>query len=164
MARSIRYGAPFVFAAFAWASPGLAQESAVAKNPVQINPPGSYEGVKPGGNEPPPLKATPNSSTTLITWPGFQMRPDGGSRVFIQSTAALSHSISQKGNLLLIDLGSAKVSGETNQFALYTRFFNTPVVRAQLKPGARAVLEIELRAAARERRARGGCRRRLHFL
>jgi hypothetical protein len=147
MARSIRHGAPFVFAAFVWASPGFAQQSAVAKAPLQINPPGSYEGVKPGGNEPPPVRATPNSSTTLITWPGFQMRPDGGSRVFIQSTAPLSHSVSQKGNLLLIDLGSAKVSGETNQFALYTRFFNTPVVRAQLKPGARATLEIELRAS-----------------
>jgi len=124
MARSIRHGAPFVFAAFVWASPALAQESAVAKSPLQVNPPGSYEGVKPGGSEAPPVKATPNATPTQITWPGFQMRADGGSRVFIQSTAALTTSVSQKGNLLLIDLGPAKVSGETNQFALYTRFLS----------------------------------------
>jgi hypothetical protein len=114
---------------------------------VQINPPGSYEGVKPGGSEPPPVPgATPNTTPAQITWPGFQMRPDGSSRVFIQSTSPLTHAISQQGKLLFIDLGEAKVSGETNQFALYTRFFNTPVVRAQLKPGKRVVLELELRA------------------
>jgi hypothetical protein len=156
MARSTRPGVPYLLAACVWASPALAQddsyqsgslsESAPGRGPVQINPPGSYEGVKPGGSEPPPVAATPNSTPTQITWPGFQMRPDGSSRVFVQSTSPLTHAISQQGKLLFIDLGEAKVSGETNQFALYTRFFNTPVVRAQLKPGKRAVLEIELRA------------------
>jgi hypothetical protein len=156
MARSIRHGFSFALAACVWAQPALAQddgyqsgslsESAPSKNPVQINPPGSYEGVKPGGAEAPPVPATPNSTPTQITWPGFQMRPDGSSRVFIQSTSPLSHSASQQGKLLIIDLGEATVSGETNQFALYTRFFNTPVVRAQLKPGKRVVLELELRA------------------
>jgi hypothetical protein len=164
MARSIRHGAPFVFAAFVWASPGLAQESAVAKNPLQINPPGSYEGVKPGGNQPPPVKATPNTTPTQITWPGFQMRPDGGSRVFIQSTSPLSTAVSQKGKMLFIDLGAAKVSGETNQFALYTRFFNTPVVRAQLKSGARAILEIELRSAVQPNISTEQAASGFHFL
>jgi hypothetical protein len=157
MARSTRHGVPLLLAACVWASPALAQdddgyqsgslsESAPGRGPVQINPPGSYEGVKPGGSEPPPVPAVPNSTPVQITWPGFQMRPDGSSRVFIQSTSPLTHATSQQGKLLFIDLGEAKVSGETNQFALYTRFFNTPVVRAQLKPGKRAVLEIELRA------------------
>jgi hypothetical protein len=146
MARSIRHGVPFVLAACVWVSPTYAQDVS-AKGPVVVHPPGTYEGVQPGGNQPPPVPATPNSSPALITWPGFQMRPDGSSRVFIQSTSPIGHTVSQKGNLLLIDLGDARVSGETNQFALYTRFFNTPVVRAQLKPGPRAVLEIELRAS-----------------
>lgn len=159
MARPIQRGVPLILAACVWAAPALAQddgyqsgslsesEPTVANRPVQINPPGSYEGVKPGGNQPPPVPAVPNATPTQITWPGFQMRPDGSSRVFVQSTSPLTHSISQQGNMLLLDLGEAKVSGETNQFALYTRFFNTPVVRAQLKPGKRVVLEIELRAA-----------------
>lgn len=146
MARSIRQGVPLLFAAFVWASPAHAQDGS-AKGPVIVHPPGTYEGVQPGGNQAPPVPATPNTSPALITWPGFQMRPDGSSRVFIQSTSPITHSLSQKGNLLLIDLGPARVSGETNQFALYTRFFNTPVVRAQVKPGPRVVLEIELRAA-----------------
>lgn len=159
MARSIRHAVPLVLAACVWAAPAHAQddgyqsgslsesEPTAAKGPVQINPPGSYEGVKPGGNQPPPVPAVPNTTPTQITWPGFQMRPDGSSRVFLQSTSPLHHSASQQGNMLTLDLGEAKVSGETNQFALYTRFFNTPVVRAQLKPGKRVVLEIELRAA-----------------
>lgn len=165
MACSTRNGAPLVLAAFVWASAAHAQVAGSAKGPVQINPPGSYEGVKPGGNQPPPVAATPNSGANLITWPGFQMRPDGSSRVFVQSTSALTPAVSQQGKLLKIDLGEAKVSGETNQFALYTRFFNTPVVRAQLlKTGARVVLEIELRASvapslSSERAASG-----FHFL
>lgn len=174
MARSNRHGASLIVAACVWAAPAFAQddgyqsgslsESASGKGPVQINPPGSYEGVKPGGSEAPPVPATPNSTPAQITFPGFQMRPDGSSRVFIQSTAPLAHSMTQQGKLLLIDLGDAKVSGETNQFALYTRFFNTPVVRAQLKPGRTVVLELELRATvtpnvSTERAASG-----FHFL
>lgn len=158
MARSIQRGVPIVLAACVWAASALAQddgyqsgslsgsEPSAANRPVQINPPGSYEGVKPGGNQPPPVPAVPNATPTQITWPGFQMRPDGSSRVFLQSTSPLNHSASKQGNLLVLDLGEAKVSGETNRFALYTRFFNTPVVRAQLKPGKRVVLELELRA------------------
>jgi hypothetical protein len=113
-----------------------------------IHPRGTYAGVKPGGNEPPAVAATPSSTPALVTWPGFQMRPDGSSRVFLQSTAPITVTPSQQGNLLRLDLGEIRVSGETNQFALVTRFFDTPVTRVQLKGGKRTVLEIELRAAA----------------
>lgn len=107
---------------------------------------GEYMGVKPGGLEKPPVPATPNSTPAIVTWPGFQMRADGSSRVFLQTTTAVTVTPSQKGNILTLDLGGARVNAETNQFALYTKFFNTPVVRAQVKGGQRGVLEIELRA------------------
>lgn len=112
------------------------------------HPRGVYMGVTPGGPEKPPVPATPNSTPAIVTWPGFQMRADGSSRVFVQTTTPVTVTPSQKGNLLTIDLGGARVNAETNAFALYTRFFNTPVVRAQIKGvGKKSVLEIELRAS-----------------
>ena len=39
------------------------------------------------GEEPPPIPGTkPGSTPPAITWPGFQMQPDGSSRVFVQMT------------------------------------------------------------------------------
>jgi hypothetical protein len=74
------------------------------------------------------------------------MRPDGGSRVFVQLTTPVTTAVQTHGNVLSVDLGGARVGGATNRFPLYTRYFNTPVVRAQLvQKDGRTRLELELR-------------------
>jgi hypothetical protein len=108
---------------------------------------GSYAGVKPGGSELPPIAAKPGSTPAAISWPGFQMQPDGSSRVFLQTTAPLDvHAVLMDGKVVM-ELGDAHVVGETNRFALYTQYFNTPVTRVEIqRTGKRTTLVLTLRA------------------
>jgi hypothetical protein len=108
-----------------------------------------YAGVKPGGDQVPTAMVKPGTTPATITWPGFQMRPDGSSRVFLQSSAPLdTHAAMTSEKLLVVDLGDVRIAGRTNRYPLETRFFNTPVTRVELKrAGKRAVLEITLRAS-----------------
>jgi hypothetical protein len=104
--------------------------------------PGRYAGVKLGGNESPPIASKSGS----ITWPGFQMKPEGGSVVFLQTNALLNVQSSKAEDKLVVDLGEVRVEG-TNRLPLDTRFFNTPVTRVELKRARkRTTLELSLRA------------------
>ncbi|MFI5309225.1 MAG: AMIN domain-containing protein, partial [Polyangiales bacterium] len=113
---------------------------------------GSYAGVKPGGDAPPGnTVAKPGDKPAEITWPGFQMMPDGSSRVFLQTTVPLDTQASMLPNKVVIDLGNVRIVG-TNRFALYTKFFNTPVTRVEIKQAhKRTTLELALRAPAQPR-------------
>ena len=53
---------------------------------------GPYLGVLPGVNNRAPNKPR-RSRRPLITWLGFQMRQDGGSRVFVQGTQTLTYEL-----------------------------------------------------------------------
>jgi hypothetical protein len=108
-----------------------------------------YAGVKPGGDQVPTTLVKPGTTPATITWPGFQTRPDGSSRVFLQSTAQLStHAAMTSDKTLTIDLGDVRIAARTNRYPLFTNFFNTPVTRVELKrAGKRTLLEVTLRAA-----------------
>jgi hypothetical protein len=107
--------------------------------------PGRYAGVKLGGNESPPIASKPGSPVT-VTWPGFQMKPEGGSVVFLQSNAVLNVQSSKAEHKLIVELGEVRVEG-TNRLPLDTHFFNTPVTRVELKRGHKSTrLELSLRA------------------
>lgn len=81
----------------------------------------------------------------MITWPGFQMRQDGTSRVFIQSTNQLTQVTTTAPAKFQVHLPGAKIAGNTNKLPLETRFFNTPVSRVNLevqKDGVTLVLDL----------------------
>jgi hypothetical protein len=114
--------------------------------PAPGHPLGSYAGVVPGAAIAPAVQAPPHAETKpLITWPGFQMRQDGTSRVFIQSTAALTPQPSAAASKFSVYLPGAKVAGNTNRLPLETRFFNTPVSRVNIavqREGVTLVLDM----------------------
>jgi len=112
---------------------------------------GTYAGVVPGTAKqaPPAAKAAKASHGPTITWPGFQMRPDGSSRVFIQSTAPLEPKVlTSAGTKFELQLPRARVAAKTNRLPLDTRFFNTPVTKVSVSTASGgAVVQVELRAA-----------------
>lgn len=111
------------------------------------HPPGTYGGVVPGASSAPAVAVAKSETKSMITWPGFQMRQDGTSRVFIQSTSALTPQPSAAGPRFTVYLPGAKVAGNTNKLPLETRFFNTPVSRVNLEQQRDGVtLVLDLRA------------------
>jgi hypothetical protein len=119
--------------------------SASTSDRVQGHPAGTYTGVAPGGTATPAVGLPAGKSPATITWPGFQMRPDGTSRVFVQSTTPLNPQPSAAPGKYLVFLPGAHVSGGTNRLPLETRFFNTPVMRVSLsvnRDGAQLILDL----------------------
>lgn len=108
--------------------------------------PRPYQGVVPGEGQT-PAHARPRGSAQLLTWPGFQMRPDGASRFFLQLSKAAETSSRQSPGRFEVTVSGAKVRERNNLRPLETRYFNTPVRRAQVerRKGSLAFV-IELRA------------------
>jgi hypothetical protein len=125
---------------------------------------GAYAGVKPGGAAPPGSTAKPGARPTEITWPGFQMQPDGSSRVFLQSTTPIDAQPSFVRNSIQIDLGDVRIVGP-NRWALYTQYFNSPVLRVEIKRAKKhRVLEIALRSPVQPRISSEQASSGYHFL
>jgi hypothetical protein len=125
---------------------------------VQGHPAGTYTGVAPGGSATPAVGVRAGQNPATITWPGFQMRPDGTSRVFIQSTAPMNPQPSAAPGKYLVLLPGARVSGGTNRLPLETRFFNTPVTRVSLsvnRDGAQLILDLRADVAPQLSSERG---------
>jgi hypothetical protein len=108
---------------------------------------GGYSGVAPGSNSVPDGIAAAPGAGALVTWPGFQMLPNGGSRVFIQTSVEVKPDLRREGNTLHLTLNSFALPKGNARLPLDTSFFNTPVksVRAKAKKDA-VVVEVELRA------------------
>jgi hypothetical protein len=118
---------------------------------AEVNEPqhaaGVYMGVVPGAATPPPAAVRVSKAGNTITWPGFQMRPDGSSRVFIQSTARIEPQPTAAAGKFVVHLPGARVAANTNRLPLDTRFFNTPVTKVSLSVDrAGATLALELRS------------------
>lgn len=125
--------------------------------------PGAYTGVKLGSEQAPP-RALKRGKTAAVTWPGFQMRPDGSSCVFLQTTAAVKVEPVRGEHKWTVDLGAVVVEG-TNKLPLDTQFFNTPVTRVALKPARQhTVLELTVRADVQPRVALTQAKNGYHFL
>ncbi|HET8934406.1 MAG TPA: AMIN domain-containing protein [Polyangiales bacterium] len=110
---------------------------------------GTYAGVVPGKAKPAVPPKAPNAKAPLtITWPGFQMQPDGSSRVFIQSNKPLEPKVlkSPDGKFEL-ELPGAHIAAKTNRLPLDTRFFNTPVKKVSVNAArSGAIVQLDLRA------------------
>lgn len=117
---------------------GLPADSVIPDNP--------YEGVTPGTPNPPPRVAQiARAGRTLVTWPGFQMT-SGGSRIFVETSAAVSFQETRGPNRFVVLLRNCKIHTRNNRNPLVTRHFNTPVRTAFLVPRRRDVeLVVELR-------------------
>jgi hypothetical protein len=109
----------------------------------------SYVGVVPGSDALPENLAAAPGGAALVTWPGFQMLPDGGSRVFVQTSTEVTPELKRDGNgdnWQLVLSGVALPQGNARR-PLDTHFFNTPVksVRTHAR-GATVSLLLEMRA------------------
>lgn len=119
----------------------------LVKPELQGHPLGTYAGVVPGESGAPAVPVAKTETKPMITWPGFQMRQDGTSRVFIQSTTALTPQPSSAAQRFSVYLPGAKIAGNTNKLPLETRFFNTPVSRVNIEQQRDGVtLVLDLRA------------------
>ncbi len=123
-----------------------ATEEDAEKPPLVIQQ--NYHGVTPGaGNNLPRVEELRGKAGTWVTWPGFFLRPDGGSRIFLQTTVQVQYQIEQKKKRIVIKLQDAEIFLSNNQNPLVTTHFNTPVKRTFLKKKRKkpAELVIELK-------------------
>ncbi len=121
--------------------------------------PEEYGGVSPGSPTVPPgfrrlLRAGARGarSVPVVTWPGFQMVPNG-SRIFLAMTAQPVVTVTRPAaHQVVYHLESARVFLSNNRRPLITESFETPVQRTFLRTRGRGVdLVIELRADAEPR-------------
>jgi hypothetical protein len=107
----------------------------------------SYHGTVPGmGNALPRIEEIKGKSGNWITWPGFLMRPDGGSRLFIQTTKELTFEKVANKNRVQLQFKDTRVHLNNNRNPLVTVNFNTPLRTAFLKRHAKRVdLVMELK-------------------
>jgi hypothetical protein len=138
-----------------WAAPASAQSDQTAA-PAQ-----GYDGVVPGSEVVPSnLPAAPGSAA-LVTWPGFQMMPGGGSRVFIQTSTAVAPELKRDGEGWQVILpGVALPAGNTRR-PLSTQYFNTPVVSVRTLARGHAVavlltMRAKLQPTVRTERSQNG--------
>lgn len=134
-----------VAAILALAAPSFAQTGSTPAGPHAV---GEYAGVVPGrGNAPPRSRAvrrTPRRGRTarLLTWPGFQARPNGASRFFVQVSDAVQTDVQRTDGRVEVVLRQTRVHLRNSRRPLETRFFNTPVTRATVERRGRHDLAI----------------------
>jgi hypothetical protein len=85
----------------------------------------------------------------VVTWPGFQLRPDGASRFFIQTNGPVVHQVLDERGRIVVRLRDTGIHLTNTRRWLETRYFNTPVTRARIeRRGGDTVLSLDVRAGA----------------
>ncbi|KPK12922.1 MAG: hypothetical protein AMJ62_15730 [Myxococcales bacterium SG8_38] len=113
----------------------------------------SYAGVTPGSetsdNLPPKAEEIPEGAL-MLTWPGFMMRKEGGSRFFVQTSRPVEVATKKSENRFELVLRNTRVHLSNNYRPLETEFFDTPVRRATVQRRGKKdlVMVFELRAEA----------------
>lgn len=92
-----------------------------------------YEGVVPGSHAGPAGKVAPGAEPR-VTWPGFQVLGDGGTRIFVQTNAPVEPELKRDGSNWVVIIPGVLLPKGNTRLPLDTQFFNTPVRSAQLKP------------------------------
>jgi hypothetical protein len=87
----------------------------------------SYTGVTPGSDVSPEGIAAAPGEGALVTWPGFQMLPTGGSRVFVQLSSEVTPELKREGEGWAVALPGVALPAGNARRPLDTHFFNTPV-------------------------------------
>lgn len=135
---------------------GTSPGSVAAQPPISDGTP--YEGVVPGTGHRPPAegrlarrarRARRPAPVSILTWPGFQSTEGGGSRFFVQTTAAIGATVSRTDGRVEILFPNTTIHLSNSRRWLETEFFETPVTRARLeRRGRDMVLVMYLRADA----------------
>ena len=133
----------------------LAQTAAPASSAPEFAVPGSSASASPGHADgaaavkrktPRTSKGMHRPNAPIATFPGFRLLPEGGSRVYVELTHAVTVEQHQSGTNLSFTLKGAEVLAKNNKNALVTTHFSTPMNRARLVPVKGDVeLVIELR-------------------
>lgn len=133
-------------------TPTLAQEVRPARTPHNLT---EYGGVVPGRANPPPAANRISTRrrgqrpvpTSIVTWPGFQMTSSGGSRFFVQTTAAVATTVSESDGRVEVLFPNTAIHLSNSGRWLETQFFETPVMRARFeRRGNDMVLVMLMRA------------------
>jgi hypothetical protein len=104
---------------------------------------------KPAARRAPTARAAVRRSGPLATFPGFELLPDGGSRLFVQLSQNVPVEERRAQGSVTYVLKGAHLRVHNDSNALVTVHFNTPVFRARLTPqGNDLLFVLELRAAA----------------
>lgn len=131
----------------------LASAGAIAQR-AEVSPTrnvGEYAGVTPGSANPPPrvgavARARP---AKLLTWPGFQATPGGGSRFFLQVSGPVQIETRSAQGRFEVVLKNTRAHLRNTFRPLDTRFFSTPVDRAKVERRRRDLAVVfSLRAEA----------------
>jgi hypothetical protein len=85
-----------------------------------------YAGVTPGHNVAPPHPPR-GGGPVRVTWTGFQMKPEGGSRVFMQLTGQTPYEVRDGRDGLEVVIKRARLNQRNNGRALDTQHFASPV-------------------------------------
>jgi hypothetical protein len=93
-----------------------------------------------------PLGAAPKGGPARVVWTGFQMT-DGGSRVFVQTTAEVRLDLVNDKGGVKMTLHNCRIHMRNNSRTLDTRFFTSPVQQVVVHQRRHDVeLEIALNA------------------
>jgi hypothetical protein len=104
---------------------------------------------KPVRRGPAAPRAALRRSGPLVTFPGFEQLPDGGTRFFVQLNQSVPVEERRAQGSITYVLKGAHLRVRNDANALVTVHFNTPVFRARLAPQGNDLLFIlELRSAA----------------
>src|SRR5262249_57672341 len=121
-------GAPGGNAGGGRAQPAGGDEGRIGLEPEGVGPIGheGYRGVAPGRKIDPPH--APRVKTPVrVTWTGFEMKPEGGSRVFVQLTREAPYQVTEAAGGLRVTLRGVRLNLRNNGRTLDTHFFATPV-------------------------------------
>jgi hypothetical protein len=107
----------------------------------------SYRGTRPGdGNNLPRVTELKEKSGLWITWPGFMMTEDGGSRVFLQTTGPVKYTQKKTGKKeIVLVFRKTGIYLSNNRNPLVTGHFNTPVARVNLKRRSGKTTELVMK-------------------
>ena len=91
-----------------------------------------YGGVVPGAHAGP--QSGSKAVAAQVTWPGFQVLGDGGSRVFVQTNVAVQPELARDGKNWIVTLPGVTLPKGNARLPLDTHFFNTPVASVRMTP------------------------------
>lgn len=107
-----------------------------------------YQGVSPDDGTSVPHRLPGPPGAPVVTLPGFQMRPDGSSVVFIQTGVEPEAKLHVTDGRVVLDLPGLRLPPGNVRRPMDTHFFDTPVTRVALKKRKGGVrVTIDLRAA-----------------
>ena len=137
-------------------APGIAAvapSAPAASAPAVAQPAAAVNVVAVGARDPVARRSVHPAKShgvgAIATLPGFEMLPEGGSRLFVEISQSVGVEEKKTPRMLTYVLKGARVVHRNNENALVTVHFNTPVTRARLTPAGRDLLfSVDLRADA----------------